>query len=297
MEDLFSDRTSGPVARDQESLSEATKAGLLGIVESKLRSNWFAERFPDGCEECPSPTETSQETFRSVLLATIPDLKVPLSNNRYEPDGVLFDLVEWAARQMSFPEQETFHGYPHPGHWSLHFDRRRAVVEFTSEVNLLLSRGGTVFELAGTGQVQRLGTPEVRAATSALRPATGDSALDVLIEDARERYRSRKASERAVAIEKLWDAFERLKTIEPGKDKKRQVEGLLNRIAEPAMRIVASAEMRSLTDFGNQFKIRHHEVGKIPLPIEAQDYIAARMANLLVFLLQESGRLTPVGGT
>ena len=295
MRELYSDRVRGPMPRDRGALADATKAGLLGIVENKLSANWFAERFPGGCQECPSPTETNQQAFRSVVIATIPDLRIPLRNNADQPDAIIFDLIEWAEEQMSFPEQEDFHDYPRPGHWSLRFDRERAAAEFRSEVNRLLTRGRTVFELTETGEVQRRGTPEVRAAISALRPVTGDTTLDSLIEDGRERFHSRNAAERSIAIEKLWDAFDRLKTIEPGKDKKSQIQGLLNRITDPALRPVTAAEMQSLTDFGNQFQIRHYEVGKAPLPTEAQDYVAARMANLLVFLLQESDRLSPAG--
>ncbi len=51
--------------------------------------------------------------------------------------------------------------------------------------------------------------------------------------------------------------------------------------------------MKTLTDFGNQFQIRHHEVGQTPTPADAQDYIVARMVNLIVYLLEQSGRLAP----
>ena len=49
--------------------------------------------------------------------------------------------------------------------------------------------------------------------------------------------------------------------------------------------------MTTLTELGNQFQIRHHEVGKHAIPPDAQDYLAARMVTLVVFLLGQSGRL------
>lgn len=290
--ELYSDRVYGPISRDRELLTEVTKAGLLGVVENKLGSNWFAERFPAGCSECPGPTETNHQSFRSTALALIPGLGWPLRNNADLTDDDVFDLLEWVDSQMSFPERDRFHDFPRPGHWSLKFDRRRALIEFRGDVNQLLARGGTVFGLASNGHIQRLGTSEVRTAMSELRPNTGDSELDRLVEDGRERYRSRKPEDRLIALRQLWAAFDHLKTSEHGKDTKARIDTLLGHIPDEAMRAVVSADMDTMRSFGNKFRIRHTEADKIPVPDYAEDYVAARMANLLVILLAQSGRLS-----
>jgi hypothetical protein len=106
------------------------------------------------------------------------------------------------------------------------------------------------------------------------------------------RATSRKREERETAIEKLWDAFERLKTLDDPSDKKRSINALLGHIADPEWREVIETEMKSLTTLGNDFRIRHSEVSKHEVPRHALDYVAARMANLLVQLLGASSRLS-----
>lgn len=85
--------------------------------------------------------------------------------------------------------------------------------EFTKDVNQILQRGGTMYELNPAGRIVRIGTAEVQQVISQMTPASGDTELDGLLSLAKERYLSRQADDRALALEKLWDAFERLKTV------------------------------------------------------------------------------------
>src|SRR5260370_34129934 len=62
---------------------------------------------------------------------------------------------------------------------------------------------------------------------------TGDAETDRLLEAARRRILSPKPEDRQDALEKLWDAFERLKTLEPGANKREQADALLDRVAAP----------------------------------------------------------------
>jgi hypothetical protein len=60
---------------------------------------------------------------------------------------------------------------------------------------------------------------------------TGDAVLDELLEVSRQKFLHRSLSVRRESLEKLWDAWERLKTVEPGRDKQTQVKELLDRAA------------------------------------------------------------------
>ena len=128
-----------------------------------------------------------------------------------------------------------------------------------------------------------------------LQPNSGDKELDDLIIEARERYLSHKEDERRIGLEKLWDAFERLKTIEPLADgksnKKASVEQLLSRITVEPLRKVIGDDMEALTIVGNKFRIRHHETDKHVVPVEGYDYLFARMSNVIITLLRASNRL------
>ena len=91
---------------------------------------------------------------------------------------------------------------------------------------------------------------------------TGDDKTDRLLETARHRIAPPKEDDRQVALEKLWDAFERLKTLEPGADKRRRADALLDQAAAPGtgFRKMLGEEALALTRIGNTFRIRHSEV-------------------------------------
>ena len=219
-------------------------------------------------------------------------------------DSTVFDLLEYTARKTALPRQGEWHSFPkHSKHYELCFDsdsREEAQETFQGEVNELLSRGRVIYNFnvvgfAGTLQIQRMGTPEVRRLMADLQPNSGDKELDDLIIEARERYLSHKEDERRIGLEKLWDAFERLKTIEPlpdGKsDKKASVKQLLSRITNEPLREVVENDMGALTDVGNKFRIRHHETDKHVVPVDGYDYLFARMSNVIITLLRASNRL------
>ncbi len=216
-------------------------------------------------------------------------------------DSAVFDLLEYTARKIALPRQGEWHSFPK--HYELCFDsdsREKAQETFQGEVNELLSRGRVIYnfdvvDFAGTLQIQRMGTPEVRRLMADLQPNSGDKELDDLIIEARKRYLSHKEDERRIGLEKLWDAFERLKTIEPlpdGKsDKKASAEQLLSRITNEPLREVVENDIGALTAVGNKFRIRHHETDKHVVPVDGYDYLFARMSNVIITLLRASNRL------
>lgn len=121
---------------------------------------------------------------------------------------------------------------------------------------------------------------------------TGDTGLDNLLEAARAKFLHH--SEPAIhkeALEKLWDAWERIKTLEPG-DKKKAASRLLDKAAsEQTFRGVLEKEAKALTEIGNIFHIRHSETSQIPLEAsEHVDYLFHRLFALIRLVLRRSGR-------
>jgi len=74
---------------------------------------------------------------------------------------------------------------------------------------------------------------------------TGDPTLDGLLEASRQKILNRSLDVRRESLEKLWDAWERLKTLEPGRDKRESAGRLLDKaVAEPTMRARLEQEAR-----------------------------------------------------
>jgi hypothetical protein len=208
---------------------------------------------------------------------------------------VALDCVEFFARRVRSPT--GYHWHQIPGWFNSHrdyvppFDRVEGLREYSELVNGLLRVHSHPFQLVGE-RVTRRGEPEFESVVSHRAIETGDTDLDSLVEQARTAYWSMNSEQRRLAVERAWDAFERVKTvIDP--DKKRGMGALLDHAASsPKMREVLEIECRELTRVGNEFQIRHREVGKAPIrEPDDVDYLFYRVYLLLTRLLPHLPRI------
>lgn len=118
-------------------------------------------------------------------------------------------------------------------------------------------------------------------------PTSGDATLDELLQVACTKFKDPAPQARQDAIEKLWDAWERLKSLEVTENKRMSVEALLVRASsDPSFRDHLNREMKALTEIGNVFHIRHFETDRLPLTQPEQfDYLFHRLYALMHFLL------------
>lgn len=106
---------------------------------------------------------------------------------------------------------------------------------------------------------------------------TSDNELNKLIEEAKERFLS---NDKQVGLEKLWDAYERLKTYF-SKNKKVSSEKIVNIITVNFDEKFINDEFKTLTNIGNSYRIRHHEVDKKELTSKHINYFFFRMMSLI----------------
>jgi hypothetical protein len=118
-------------------------------------------------------------------------------------------------------------------------------------------------------------------------PPSGDATLDTLLRDARAKFRDPAPATRAEATEKLWDAWERLKSLEVHGNKRLSVARLLDQCSpELKFRGLLEQEAKELTEIGNAFHIRHFETDKVAIQrAEHNDYLFHRMFALIHLLL------------
>jgi hypothetical protein len=123
-------------------------------------------------------------------------------------------------------------------------------------------------------------------------PPSGDHILDALLDDACKKFKDAAPKSRTEGTEKLWDAWERLKSIEVQGNKRMSVARLLEQCSpEPAFRALLETEARALTEIGNAFHIRHFETGTVSISIpEHNDYLFHRLFALIHLLLFSRGR-------
>jgi hypothetical protein len=204
---------------------------------------------------------------------------------------VILDLLEFCASTVGEPIQGSYHSYF--GHHHLSWDRDAGLARFVTDINLLFRRNAVAYELTSTGQARRLLPQPIADALGWTMFQTGDAETDRLLEAARQRFLSPKPEDRQDALEKLWDAFERLKTLEPGANKRVQADALLDRVAVvgSGFREALGREAAELTSIGNSFRIRHSETTQEALTsLDQVDYLFTRMFAFLRAILKGTGR-------
>jgi len=295
MKKLFTERHGMTEPRVKEELDvEATK-GLLTVIKAKMGENLFAESFPELCDDSPNPPIGCDYDKLKAGLAAYkiiwPD-DWPIrrdGNDEWPTDPQLFDLLEFLYEHAGLPHGYAWHSFF--GHDHLTFDKEKGRAKFAEDINRFFERNGLAFDLKD-GEVIRIAPTGLQEVLATTVFKTGDAELDRLLETAREKFLNRSLDVRKEALEKLWDAFERLKTVEPGSDKKVTSKALLDKAAtEPVLREHLEIDAKELSWLGNNLMIRHTEVGKPPIAESAQvDYLFHRMFALIRLLLKQSGR-------
>ncbi len=213
----------------------------------------------------------------------------------WEDSTEILDILEFCWEHISKPVGQWIHEEPdvYPHRHLVSFDKAAGRAEFRERVTEILRRYHVAFELGEDGRIRRIESLPLRSIIPE-RPRTGDKQLDRLIEQAIDSLRTPRDMQRA--LERVWDAWERLKTIEDT-DKKRGISALLDKAADPRkspkLRQILESEARELTRIGNDLMIRHTEANKETVDTAEQaEYLFHRCFAMIWLLLRVSGRLS-----
>lgn len=290
MKKLFTERHGAIKPRVAETLDAVTRDALMNLVRARMDEEWFGLRFPAKCRDGHAYAGTDF----SKLQATMEGYGVLWPRTAFDrdappTDGQVFDLVEFAYEHVAEALNPEFHSYWSHSHYT--YDQQQGQEKFAAGVNRIFERNGAAFHLV-EGEISRIAPAILDDSLAQTLFHTGDAELDKMLQAAREKFLNRALDVRREALEKLWDAWERLKTLEPAKDKKTSVKALLDRVStEPTFRERLETEAAQLTEIGNKFMIRHSEIDKIPVADSAQvDYLFHRMFAFIRIVLKATGR-------
>lgn len=250
---------------------------------------YFAQAFPLECDDGTVLVSSgNQQDLDLTLGADVPG--VALDPHEVPDTLQVLDTVEFFARRVSRPGKRDYHSYFRHHHVS-DFDIGAGRASHRQAVNRMLRRTGHPYELDEEGAVQHLGAPVVGEAIAAASFNTGDGDLDRLLTTAIAKFSDPDPAIRAEGLEKLWDAWERLKTLLAA-DKKQGIADLIEQaVPEPNLRAQIETEAKALTEIGNKFMIRHTETDKPKLEaLEQVEYLFHRMFALIYMLLKAAGR-------
>jgi hypothetical protein len=285
----YSDRVRGPRARSEEQIDETLWKAIETLFERGVDTALFAQDFPIPCDDGKGVYACDREGLVATVRAEIPELRFhyreyDFASRGLPPTLAILDFLELMYRHASKASQGSYHS--HFDHHHLRFDRDAGQRELRESVNRLLARSGSVYELDERGCVQRLVPSPVHDLLALELPPTRDPEFDRLLAVSAQKYLDPDAAVRAEGLEKLWDAFERVKTLLHA-DKKKGAGRLIAAASGGATAEEAEllrAEMKTLTEIGNQFRIRHHETRASDLTTASSDQLFVRMYALLVRL-------------
>lgn len=300
MPDYFSDRENGPRARTVQVISPTVWAGLVALVQGLINSGAFGLRFPERCPDGPAICGCDSGSLAAAVVAEMPGLAWPLETTHGVEDGcfsqrepfapetlLVLDFIEFVHDSVAKAIPGKYHEFF--SHHHLSFDQQAGQDEFRATINRIFVRNGVAFEMFSTGRIVRvlplvLGDELRRTAFN-----TGDRTLDNMLDECLAKFSDRNPLVRREALERLWDAWERLKSLADPSDKKRSIKVILDVTAtEPSLRARLEAEAQELNSIGNSHLIRHSEVSQVPvIDVEHIDYLFHRLFAMIQLMLKK----------
>ncbi len=228
----------------------------------------------------------------TAMRADIPNLPEYLDREDRPRTLCILDMIEFSWRCIGKPIPIGYHKFFN--HHHLDFDIDAGRDEFREDVNRIFRRNGLAYELDWSGCIERLAPPVLREELASAQFDTGDTDLDRMLEKARDKFSDPDETNRREALEVLWDAWERVKTLGKGPNKKAQITALLDHTAGSStskFRDALETDANELTRIGNSFQIRHSERNQERLNrSEHIDYLFHRLFSLIQVILRLSLR-------
>ena len=292
----FSEREKGEAPREKEEISENAWRGIQALISTGCQNGSFGARYPRTCWEGTAVVETDVQAFRKAMHAEIPELpeyqeypQYPWENWKTDdlsPLNIL-DMVQFCWKSISKPIKEKYH--ERLNHHHLTFDEEKGRNEFRESIERIFRRNGIAYKLIEEGCIERLVPPVFRDTLADTNLETGETEFDRLLSTAKEKFIDPDPDTRREALEPLWDAWERLKTIDQD-DKKSGITAILDATAgseSPKFRGALKEEATTLTEIGNSLRIRHSETSQEQLAkSEHVDYLFYRLYSLIHLILR-----------
>ncbi|MDU3805897.1 MAG: hypothetical protein E7G57_06850 [Finegoldia magna] len=155
--------------------------------------------------------------------------------------------------------------------------------KFEKEINTIFKLNDISIELK-SGEIHLTNNITIELDSSIRISEVG---IEELIVTAEDLYRKGKYS---YDVEKIWDAFERIKTYYyPSLNKKKSAEKIIKDISfeNENIKMMFDIEFKTLTDIGNNYRIRHHEKNKVDISNDLHyEYFYKRCLSLISIILK-----------
>ena len=272
---------------------------LLFNCCNQYRDN-LAWKYPEQCPDGEGCCGLDNGMFCRYLRYEIPSLfcedgnpAVPqIHRNVFEDEDeidqydqyALLDYIEFFAQNCRDYERGRFHSFF--GHYHFTFFETSDVFErFQSDINQIFTMTGLLYVLTDKKIIERITdesvvTPELIKDIGKVK----EKGIRDLLTEAIARFKCTDPDAPRDAAEKIWDAFERLKTYYTQMNKQDSANQIIKDMANLDANYITlfTEEFKSLTKIGNDYRIRHHETNKVEITDPNHyDYFFNRCLSLI----------------
>ena len=302
----FSEREGLRPSQIKIEIEEHVWRGIQAVITARVGDCSFGATYPSICQDGDGVIACDEDLLSAAVMAEIPGLvEKPweiyvfenfssfgppqrVKSNLIPKTPYILDLIEFCWRNIAEPIKLTYHSFFRHNHYS--FNVEAGQQRFQNDINRIFDSNNLAYELRKEGFVTRRTSPVLQEELLSVRYNTHDHKLNRLLEMARQKFLSRNDELQRESLEALWDAWERLKTLGEGSDKKEQITSLLDEVAgdeSPLYREVLEIEATAITEIGNKHGIRHSEITQESLAkSEHVDYLFHRLLSIIHLILK-----------
>lgn len=266
----------------------------------------LAYKFPDACSDGRGICGLDYEKFWRDLSYEIPNLyrkdgrpDIPtIHRNIFESENTtdefdqyaLLDYIEYIAYYCYDYTKGDYHSYFGHYHYTYNNKTRESFSAFRQEINDIFEKTGLLYKLSESGEIERvIENAILNEQIVQLANKTTEVGLKNLLEESISLFKRPNPEDIRNATEKIWDAFERLKSYYSTMDKKSSAQKIVSEVSNGQADIenLISDEFLMLTKIGNSYRIRHHETDKLEITdIKHYEYFFNRCLSLISLALQ-----------
>lgn len=301
----FSDKSNDA----KEIISVDIWNGIVALYSELILNNKLAEKFPLNCQDGQGICGVDENSLNHAIKAEIPNIETPIhainkvvKNDTFsfsapKKEKIVFlydalDLIEFLYRQLCSPQSiGKYHDFYRHHHFIFDENILEEQKNFTSKINTIFHRNNLPYRL-NDGKIERIVDEVMSEIVNRTLFYTADNDLNSMLNITYTKFKSPKKEIRHEALEKIWDAFERIKTIysvELSLDKKQSIETLIKKASNEneVMQTLLNEDTNDLSKIGNNTQIRHHETNKIAITDERHiDYLFFRVSNIIQLFLK-----------
>lgn len=271
---------------------------LLGCCEKHYKYLTHIFQLKNHCDFVNEDyIEFHKSQFENRMKIKIPTLfrdefnriTVPHDYDEYD-QYALIDFIEYIGNNIK-DISEGWNNAQYRNYWYIECLQTSNIFDdFQNQINEIFDEAGLLFTLTEKKIVERtvensVLTPEIENAVQNI----SEFGTKELLQEAILLFRQPNPTARKDSVEKIWDAFERLKTYYTSLDKRSSAAKVVNDMSgqQPDFMSLFNEEFKTLTQIGNSFRIRHHETDKIDITDSNHfDYFFNRCLSLIALAIK-----------